>query len=148
VVTPLTVPPFELPLELELEELLDCVLEPDVDPVDPELEVVTVLVAGVELDATVVADERLASAGSWPDTSTTVIISHAATNSATAPPMMRRRIILARLSRAPLIVAARARASCALSSIMSKYLVVSGRNVSVASTPPLSGACERPKSCV
>ena len=109
-VTLLTVPP-ELPLELELEELLDCVLELDVDPVDPELEVVTVFVAGVELDATVVADERLASAGSWPETSTTVIISHAATNNATAPPMMRRRIMLARLSRAPLIVAARARAS-------------------------------------
>jgi len=124
VVTLLTVPP-ELPLELELEELLDCVLELDVDPVDPELEVVTVLVAGVELDATVVADERLASAGSWPDTSTTVISSHAATNSATAPPTMRRRIMLARLSRAPLIVAARARASCAFLSVMSKYLVVS-----------------------
>ena len=70
-VTLLTVPLPELPLELEVVEPLDCELE--VDPVsDPEL----VLVAGVELDATVDADERLASAGSWPETSTIVISSH------------------------------------------------------------------------
>lgn len=122
-VTLLTVPLPELPLELEVVEPLDCELE--VDPVsDPELVLELVLVAGVELDATVDADERFASAGSWPETSTIVISSHEATNSATAPPMMRRRIMLARLSRAVLIAAPRARASCALLSVMFKYLVV------------------------
>jgi hypothetical protein len=101
VVTLLTVP---LP-ELEVEEPLDCVLELDVDPLpDPE----PVLVAGVELDATVVAEERLASAGSCPDTSTIVISSQVATNSATAPPMIRRRIVRARARRAARIACPRA----------------------------------------
>jgi hypothetical protein len=123
VVTLLTLPLPELALELELEELLDCELE--VDPVsEPELTLEPVLVDGVELDATVAADKRLASAGSCPDTSTIVISSHEATNSATAPPMMRRRIVLARLSLAALSAAPRARASCALLSVMVKYLVV------------------------
>lgn len=87
---------------------------------DPEL----VLVAGVELDATVLADERLASAGSFPDTSTIVISSHEATNSATAPATIRRRIVRARASRALLIATPRARASCALLSVIVMYLVV------------------------
>ena len=95
------------------------VLEPDV--------VVDVVVAGDELDATVLADDCLASAGSCPDTSTIVIKSHEATNSATAPLMMRRRIIRVRLSRAALIAWPRARASCGLSSVIVMYLVVGHR---------------------
>jgi hypothetical protein len=121
VVTLLMLPLPELPLELELEEPLDCELAIDVDPVS-ELELVPV--DGVELDATVAADERLASAGSCPDTSTIVISSHEATNSATAPPMMRRRIAAARLSRAARSAAPRARASCGFLSVMVRYLVV------------------------
>jgi len=92
VVTLLTVPLPEFPLELELDEPVDC--EPALE-LEPDEE----LVLG-ELDATVLAEERLASAGSCPDTSTIVISSHVATNSATAPPMMRRRIIRARARRA------------------------------------------------
>jgi hypothetical protein len=121
VVTLLTVPLPELPLELELSEPLDWELELDVDPVsDPEL----VVVAGDELDATVAADELLASAGSCPDTSTIVISSHDATNSATDPATIRRRIMRARASRAPLIAWPRARAASALLSVMVRYLVV------------------------
>jgi hypothetical protein len=117
-----------LELELELEVSLDCRPETDVDPVpEPELALEVVSVDGVELDATVAAVERLASAGSFPDTSAIVISSHEATNSATAPPMMRRRIVAARLSRAARIAAPRARASCALLSVMVMYLVVGHR---------------------
>jgi hypothetical protein len=108
VVTLLTVPLLELELEL-----VDWVLELEAEPVfaDPLSTPELVLVAGVELDAAVLADERLASAGSCPDTSTIVISRNEATNSATAPLMMRRRIRLARLSRALLRAAPRARAS-------------------------------------
>jgi len=102
VVTLLTVPLPELPLELEVELDEPVELEPE-----PELEPDEELVLG-ELDATVLADDCLASAGSCPDTSTIVIRSHAATNSATAPPMMRRRIIRARARRASRIARPRA----------------------------------------
>jgi hypothetical protein len=106
------------PLEFELELVVAAVSE-------LELVVVVVVVAGVELDATVLADEPLAaSAGSWPDTSTIEISSHAATNSATDPVTIRRRMMRARASRAVLIAWARARASCALLSVMVKYLGV------------------------
>jgi hypothetical protein len=91
------------------------------------VDVVDVVVAGDELDATVLADDCLASAGSCPDTSTIVIKSHEATNSATAPLMMRRRIIRVRLSRAALTAWPRARASCGLLSVMVMYLVVGHR---------------------
>jgi hypothetical protein len=90
VVTLLTDPLPEFPLELELELELD-----------------EELVLG-ELDATVLADDCLARAGSCPDTSTTVIRSHAAMNSATAPPMILRRIIRARARRASRIARPRA----------------------------------------
>jgi hypothetical protein len=93
-------------------------MDPEPSSVEPVSELELVFVAAVELDATVAADERFASAGSCPDTSTIVIISHEATNSATAPPMMRRRIMLARLSRALLIATLRARASSALLSVI------------------------------
>ncbi len=91
--------------------------------VDPELPVVT-----VGLDATVVADAVVdvppASAGSWPETRTSVIISQAATNSATAPAMTRRRIVRARAVRAFRSAFARARAAAAaLVSVMVVYLV-------------------------
>jgi hypothetical protein len=120
VVTLLTVPVPELPLVVEVVAVSD----PEVVAVsDPEV----VVVAGAEFDATVDADERLASAGSCPDTSTIVISSHDATNSATAPPTIRRRIIRARASRALLIAWPRARAAGALLSVMVKYLVVGHR---------------------
>jgi hypothetical protein len=112
------------PLEFELELVVAAVSEPELVVVvvsEPEL----VVVAGVEFDATVLADELLAaSAGSWPDTSTIEISSHAATNSATDPVTIRRRMMRARASRAVLIAWARARASCALLSVMVKYLGV------------------------
>ena len=140
-VTLLTVPLLELPL-LELLLLESLLLEPE--PVLVPDVVVDVVVAGDELDATVLADERLASAGSCPDTSTIVIKSHEATNSATAPLMMRRRIMRVRLSRAALIAWPRARASCGLLSVMVMYLVVGHRKGEeawwVASIPPLSAA--------
>jgi hypothetical protein len=120
-VTLLTVPLPELPLEVEPE--LELELEPESEP-EPELVPVLVLVAGVELDATVAAEEALASAGSCPETSTIVISSHEATNNATAPATMRRRIIRARASRAVLIAWPRARAPGASLSVMVKYLVV------------------------
>jgi hypothetical protein len=102
VVTLLTVPPLDLPLELELELESDEELVPEVES-EPDDE----LVLG-ELDATVLAADCLASAGSCPDTSTTVISSHAATNSATDPAMMRRRSIRARARRASRIARPRA----------------------------------------
>jgi hypothetical protein len=111
VVTPLTDALPELPLELELVEPLDCELVVAALPSDPELVLELVMVAGDELDATVAADERLASAGSCPDTSTIVMSSHDATNSATAPPMTRRRITRTRARRAFLIATPRARAA-------------------------------------
>jgi hypothetical protein len=125
VVTLLTVPLPELPL-LELL-LLESLLEFEDEPVLVPDVVVDVVVAGDELEATVLADELLASAGSCPDTSTIVIKSHEATNNATAPLMMRRRIMRVRLTRAALIAWPRARASCGLSSVMVRYLVVGHR---------------------
>ena len=89
-------------LELDAELMPEPELEFDVElePEDPEL-LVVVVVLGVE--ATVVADEAVeafrASAGSCPETRTTVIISQAATNSATAPEITRRRIVRARAAR-------------------------------------------------
>jgi hypothetical protein len=125
VVTLLTVPLPEFPLEdedeLEFEdESLVCELD-DVPESVPEL----VVVAGV--DATVLAEDCLASAGSCPDTSTIVINSHAATNSASDPPMMRRRIMRVRLSRAARVAWPRARRSCGLSLSIVRYLVVGHR---------------------
>jgi hypothetical protein len=119
VVTLLTVPLPEFPLEFE-EESDVCELD-DV----PESVLELVVVAGV--DPTVVAEDFLASAGSCPDTSTIVINSHEATNSATAPLMMRRRIMLVRLRRAARIAWPRARASCRLLSFMVRDLVVGHR---------------------
>jgi hypothetical protein len=110
VVTLLTPPLLELDPELvlELELAIDVELEPD----DPELLVVAV-VLGVE--ATVVADEAVeafrASAGSCPETRTIVIISQAATNSATAPEITRRRIMRARAARSARSAWPRARAA-------------------------------------
>ena len=126
-VTLLTIPVLELSFELELDPELVPELDPELalDP-DPELVVDVVVVPDPELDATVAAEEWLASAGSWPDTSTIVISSQAATNSATAPPMIRRRIIRALLARIWRMAAPRARAASALVSVMVKYLVVGG----------------------
>jgi hypothetical protein len=109
VVTLETVPAPELPLEDAPEELA-----PELVDV-PELvdEALVVLVAGVE--ATVVAEERLASAGSWPETSTSVISSQLATNSAAAPPMIRRRIERARASLLSLSACPRERAAGSMS---------------------------------
>jgi hypothetical protein len=111
VVTLLT-PLFELEPELELE----------LDGVEPEpLDVVVAVVLGV--DATVVADDvldaLLASAGSCPETSTSVIISQAATNSATAPEITRLRILRARATRSLRSACPRARAAALLSVIWS-----------------------------
>ena len=125
--TLLTEPLLELLDDCEL--VADVVSDPELLVPDPELVVpdpellvpdpeLVVVVDGVEDDATVLADERFASAGSCPDTSTTAISSHAATNSATAPLTMRRRIMLARLSRALRIAWARARAASESLSLM------------------------------
>ncbi|HTP22343.1 MAG TPA: hypothetical protein VMJ65_22225 [Solirubrobacteraceae bacterium] len=101
-VTLLTVPlPESL---LELEEPVDCELEFELES---ELEPDDELLLG-ELDATVVADECLARAGSFPDTSTIVINSQDATKIASAPAMMRRRIIRTRARRAARIACPRA----------------------------------------
>jgi hypothetical protein len=114
VVTLLT--PLEPEPTLELEPTL--VLEPALvlEPDDPELLVVAVVLG---VDATVVADEAfevlLASAGSCPETSTTVIISHAATNSATAPEITRRRTLRARAARSARSACPRARAASLVS---------------------------------
>jgi hypothetical protein len=134
VVTLLADPPLELPLEPSLE-----------DSEELPLAEVAVLeeVAGVALDATVVADERLASAGSWPDTSTSVIISHAATNSASDPAIRRRRIVLARAVRALRSACPRARAAARVSVVISctSFSVgVRRRSVRTASAPPVSTA--------
>src|SRR5581483_8597412 len=56
-------------------------------------------------------DALRASAGSWPETSTIVIISQAATNSATEPEMTRRRILRARTARSLRSAWPRARAA-------------------------------------
>jgi hypothetical protein len=145
VVTLLTLPPPVFPLELELESddepVLCELVEDDVPESDPEVVPELVVVAGV--DATVVAEDCFASAGSCPDTSTIVISSHEATNSATAPLMMRRRIMLVRLRRAARIAWPRARASCRSLSFMVRYLVVGPRRdeaCSLASIPPISAA--------
>jgi hypothetical protein len=79
-----------------------------------ELEVLDVseLVVDDGVEVTVVVEEFLAaSAGSWPETSTSVISSQLATNSASAPAMMRRRSERARASRDSLIAWPRARAA-------------------------------------
>jgi len=57
---------------------------------------------------------ELASAGSWPVTSCTVMTPNAATNTATAPPTMRRRIMLIRRARAARLASASRRRSSAL----------------------------------
>ncbi len=114
-VTLLTEPPLEVPLE------------DDVEPLDWELVVVApdVVVVADGVEATVVADDDvaedfLASAGSWPETSISVISSQAATNSATDPATIRRRMVRARATRALLIACPRARAAAAaLVSVMS-----------------------------
>jgi hypothetical protein len=95
--TPLLEPPFcELDdVSLELEDVL------------LEVEDVPALVVA----AVVLADDFLASAGSWPETSTIVISSQLATNRARAPAMMRRRSARARASRVCLIAWPRARAA-------------------------------------
>jgi hypothetical protein len=107
------------PLEPLLCEL-DVLGVPELDDVvAPELEVVAV-VEGVE--ATVVAEDLLASAGSWPETSTRVMNSQLATNRATAPAMTRRRIDLARARRVCLSAWPRARAAAGSLSVMFVYL--------------------------
>jgi hypothetical protein len=61
---------------------------------------------------------RAASAGSWPETSTTAISSHTARNSATAPLSTRRRIMRIRAARASLIACPRRRVVLAFCSVM------------------------------
>ena len=81
-----------------------------------------VVVAGVDaiaVDDGLLPDDFLASAGSWPETSTSVIMIQAATNSATEPATMRRRIERARATRALRSACPRARASSWLNSVMS-----------------------------
>jgi hypothetical protein len=118
VVTLLTVPPLEVPLDEDDDVSLDWEL---VEPVVVVSEVV--VVAGVE--ATVVAadeelaEDFLASAGSCPETSVIVINSQAATNSATDPATIRRRMLRARATRALLSACPRARAASAFLSVMS-----------------------------
>jgi hypothetical protein len=116
VVTLLTEPPLEVPLEDNVDPL-DWVL----DVVAPELLVVT------GFDATVVAEEDeelaadfLARAGSCPETSATAISSQTATNSATDPATILRRMVRARATRALLSACPRARAAVALVSVMSR----------------------------
>jgi hypothetical protein len=110
VVTLLT--PLLLELDAELMPELELEFDVELEPVDPEL-LVVVVVLGVE--ATVVADEAVeafrASAGSCPETRTRVIISQAATNSATAPEITRRRIVRARAARSARSAWPRARAA-------------------------------------
>jgi hypothetical protein len=116
-----------LPVEPELDEdddepLLWTLLRPDepVEPLEPELLVVAVVVVGFE--ATAVPDDPvevwLASAGSCPETSTTAIISQAATNSAIAAETTRRRMVRARATRALRSACPRARAAAASLSVM------------------------------
>jgi hypothetical protein len=114
VVTLLTPEPLESELDDDEELLVWALLE--VDPVEPEL-----LVVAVGVEATVVAlDVFLASAGSWPETSTSVIISQPATNSATAPEITRRRIFRARAVRAVRSACPRARAAAGLVSVIGR----------------------------
>jgi hypothetical protein len=127
-----------LPLEPEPED-------DDVDPLLCELDVLPdELVVG--LDATVVADDDVladvffASAGSWPETSTSVIISQAATNSATDPAMIRRRMVRARATRAVLSACPRARASARLLSVMAFPRGRVKRSVRSASARPVASA--------
>jgi hypothetical protein len=133
--------PLEVPLELSLE---DKSLE-DEEELSPEEVVALEEVAGVALDAIVVAVERLASAGSWPETSTSVIISQAATNSASDPAMTRRRIDRARAARSVRSACPRARAAAAalvslVMSCTSFSVGVKRRSVCTASDPPVSTA--------
>jgi hypothetical protein len=119
VVTELTEPPDDVPLDVPVEVSLDVPVEVPLD------------VAGV--DATVVAEDEevadeafLASAGSCPDTSTIAISSQAATNNATDPATIRRRMLRARAARAFLSASPRARAAAALVSLMSCTSVLVG----------------------
>jgi hypothetical protein len=100
VVTLLT--PLEPELELEPEPELPALVVVVVSVLGA-VAVVVVVVSVLGVEATVVPDEPavvlLASAGSCPETSTSVIISQAATNSATAPEITRRRILRARAAR-------------------------------------------------
>jgi hypothetical protein len=134
VVTLLVVPPLELPLELvplelvplpELVVLLGLlvvvvvvvgvlVVVVDEEPLPEDVVgvvLVLVVAAAVEL-------VRAASAGSWPETSTTAISSQAARNSATAPLTARRRILRMRAARASRIAWPRVRAVPGLFSVM------------------------------
>jgi hypothetical protein len=110
----------ELPLDVPLDD--DVLLAWElVEPVVVAPEVV--VVAGVEATVVVaddeVAEDFLASAGSFPETSVIVINSQAATNSATDPATIRRRMVRARAARALLSACPRARAAAALESVMS-----------------------------
>jgi hypothetical protein len=140
VVTLLVEPPLELPLELVLLELVLLELVPPAELVVlPGLLVVVVVVAvgvlvvvvdeeplpedavGVVLVLVIAAAVELlraASAGSWPETSTTAISSQAARNSATAPLRTRRRILRMRAARASRIAWPRARTVSGLFSLM------------------------------
>jgi hypothetical protein len=82
-----------------------------VEPVPlPEVAGVAELVV-VPAAALAEVEPREASAGSCPETSTSVIISHVATNRASATEMARRRSVRARISRASRIALPRARAA-------------------------------------
>jgi hypothetical protein len=110
---------------------------------DDELVVVTAGVdATVVPDDDVVPEDLLASAGSWPETSTIVISSQAATNSATEPATIRRRMLRARATRAFRSACPRARAAApSWVSLMSCTSI--GRRVEAlrsASTSPVSTA--------
>jgi hypothetical protein len=103
------------PLDPDEPEELLLVLASLVVVVVSVLRVVVVAVWLLGVEATVVADEPavvlLASAGSCPETSTSVIVSQAATNSATAPEITRRRILRARAARSVRSAWPRARAA-------------------------------------
>ena len=73
-------------LELLFWELDELSLEPEDDDASPDV----VDVPEVEVEAVEAAADFFANAGSWPETSTTVISNQLATNRATAPAMMRR----------------------------------------------------------
>jgi hypothetical protein len=139
VVTLLTTPPALSLLEVEALLVSDPEEELEVVEVVVVDGAVVVVVDGV--DATEVADDRLASAGSWPETSTSVMNSQDATNSASAPAMMRRRILRARAIRALRMAWPRARAAWLMSAMIDYLGVVGvGRSVGSASTGGVSTA--------
>jgi hypothetical protein len=119
VVTLLTPEPLEL---LLVVAVLGVVVVLAVVVLGVVVVVLAVVVDVLGVDATVVADDvvdvLLASAGSWPETSTMAIISQAATNTATAPEMTRRRILRARATRSLRIAWPRARAAACLESVI------------------------------